>query len=208
MRIGCVVMASGEGCRFAAAGGAGNKLLAPVAGRALVARTVGSVPGVLEGGFETVVTTRWPAVAELCAAGGGACVLHGGALRSDAVRAGLLYGAARWDGCLFLPGDQPLVRAESFYALRAAFEAEPDAPARLAWRGCPASPVLFPRRLFAALMALEGSDGGRSVLAAEPRTALVEARGAEELLDVDTPDDLARVEEALRGRFDADCPQA
>lgn len=193
-------MASGSGRRFAAAGGGGNKLLAPLDGEPLVARTALSVPTALEGGFACVVSTRWPQVAEACAARGLACVLHGGAERSASVRAGLLYGAARWDGCLFLPGDQPLVRPESFRAIRTAFLAQPEVPVRLSWQGVPASPVLFPRRLFAALMALDGQDGGRSVLVGEERVALVEALGPDELLDVDVPEDLACAERVLAGR--------
>lgn len=214
MRIGCVVMASGEGARFrdamvrrpaggvaaekggGGAGARGNKLLAPLAGTPLALRTACSVPDGFEG-FETVVSTRWPAVALLCGERNVACMLHGGAERSDAVRAGLTYGAARWDGCLFLPGDQPLVAPESFQALRAAFIAQPDVPVRLSWRGAPASPVLFPRRMFPALLALRGGGGGRSLLAAEPVVALVEAQRAEELLDIDEPADLARAERLL-----------
>lgn len=209
MRIGCVVMASGEGRRFQAAlradparageGLARNKLLAPVAGEPLVLRAACSVPDGFEG-FETVVSTRWPEVALLCGERNLACMLHGGAERSAAVRAGLTYGAARWDGCLFLLGDQPLVLPESFQVLRAAFLAHPDVPARLAWRGEPGSPVLFPRRMFPALLALEGNAGGSALLAAEPAVTLVGARDADELLDIDVPADLARAERVIAGR--------
>ena len=197
MRLGCVVMASGEGRRFSAAGGAGNKLTAELGGEAVVVRTALSVPSALAGGFETVVSTRWPRVAELCAERGLACMLHGGADRAASVRAGLTFGAARWDGCLFLPGDQPLVRPASFYALRDAFAVAPEVPVRLAQAGAPASPVFFPRRLFGALMALEGADGGRSVLAAEKHVGLVDAQAAEELLDIDVPADLERAARLL-----------
>ena len=190
MRIGCVVMASGEGRRFAAAtGGRANKLLAPVAGEPLVVRTVRSVPAP----FEVVVSTRWPQVADAVRALGVPAAVHGGALRSESVRAGLACGADRWDGCLFLPGDQPLVRPESFAALARAFGERPDRVCRLCWRGATASPVLFPRRLFEGLLGLSGAQGGGSLVRAEAEVALVEARDGDELLDVDTPDDLARV---------------
>ena len=208
MLIGCVVMASGEGRRFSDVPGA--KLLAPVAGTPLVERTVRSVPqGVMVGGaggllpgFDVVVATRWPAVAELACALGVGCMLHGGSERSASVRAGLEFGAMRWDGCLFVPGDQALVRPKTYARLVEAFAADPHACVRLGWQGVPASPVLFPRRLFGALLALEGADGGRSVLADEDRVELVEAAEPEELWDVDAPDDVSRVEAALEARKD------
>lgn len=192
--IGCVVMASGEGKRFRASGGTGNKLLADAGGEALIVRTARSVP--LDA-FEVVVSTRWPdaATAVRAAAPGARLVLHDGALRSDSVRAGLAVGAGRWSGCLFLPGDQPLVRRASFLALARAFEADPARAYRLAWRGAPASPVLFPARCFPALLGLSGKDGGQSVLKAAdgPEVALVDAADGRELLDVDTVDDLRQV---------------
>lgn len=208
MLIGCVVMASGEGRRFSDV--PGEKLLAPVAGTPLVERTVRSVPrGVLAGssggllpGFDVVVATRWPAVAELACTLGVGCMLHGGSERSASVRAGLEFGAMRWDGCLFVPGDQPLVLPETYARLAEAFIADPDVCVRLAWQGAPASPVLFPRRLFGELLALEGADGGRSVLAGEGRVELVEASVPEELWDIDAPGDVSRVEAALEARKD------
>lgn len=192
--IGCVVMASGEGRRFRASGGAGNKLLADAGGRPLVAAAAASVP---PEAFEVVVSTRWPDVAEAVHrfVPGARVVLHEGPLRSDSVRAGLAVGADRWEGCLFLPGDQPLVRRASFLALTRAFESDPARAYRLSWQGAPASPVLFPARCFPALLRLAGKDGGQSVLGAAdgPAVSLVEAGDGCELLDVDTVDDLRHV---------------
>lgn len=197
MSIGCVIMASGAGRRFAAAGGAGNKLLADLAGLPLVVRTVRSVPTER---FEPVVSTRWPEVAEVLAAAAPEVPvrLHTGELRSDSVRAGLAAGEGVWDGCLFLPGDQPLVSRASFEALADAFASDPSRAYRLGWQGTPASPVLFPRACFAALARLEGKDGGSSLLRrGDVAVGLVEAARACELWDVDTPKDLARVASAL-----------
>ena len=115
MKLGCVIMASGEGKRFGS-----NKMLADICGKPLIQRTIESVPK----GFDVVVTTRWPRVAEICRELRCACALHDGALRSESVRAGLTWGADRgWKGCLFLPGDQPLVSSDSFEALSGAFKA-------------------------------------------------------------------------------------
>lgn len=187
MKLGCVILASGEGKRFG-----GNKMLADICGEPLVARTVASVPT----GFDAVVSTRWPEVTRICHERGCACVLHDGALRSQSVRAGLAWGMERgWDGCLFLPGDQPLVSAESFEALRRAFaEHEGACPVRLSLEGVPSSPVLFPAAFFDGLMALEGKSGGGVLLKGRDDVVLVEAR-AYELWDVDTSKGVRRVSE-------------
>ena len=52
MKLGCVIMASGEGKRFGS-----NKMLADIYGEPLIARTIDSVPR----GFDVVVSTRWRA---------------------------------------------------------------------------------------------------------------------------------------------------
>ena len=57
MKLGCVIMASGEGKRFGS-----NKMLADIYGKPLIARTIDSVPR----GFDVVVSTRWPEVAQIC----------------------------------------------------------------------------------------------------------------------------------------------
>lgn len=195
MRLGCVVMACGEGTRFAAAGGAGNKLLAPLAGEPLVVRTLVSVPAWR---FEVVVSTRWPEVADAVRRAHPyvqvVCPEGGRATRRASACAGLAAGMARWEGCLFLPGDQPLVSEASFFALADAFAADPARAYRLAWAGEPASPVLFPASCFEAFWTVPGDDGGRAVLRATgTEVVCVEARVPEELLDADTPADLERI---------------
>lgn len=193
MRIGCVVMASGAGTRFTAAGGVGEKLMADVCGAPLIARTVASVP---RDRFELVLSTRSQAVASAAeqAVPDLRVVLHDAEERSASIKAGLMLGADEWDGCLFLPGDQPLVSQTSFEALARAFGRSPRQAWRLAWQGTPASPVLFPRSCFGSLVNLQGAEGGSHVL----RSGLVpqgfvEAQSPVELWDVDTTDDLCHV---------------
>lgn len=189
MKLGCVVMASGEGKRFGS-----NKMLADIYGEPLIARTIDSVPK----GFDMVVSTRWPEVAQICKDKHCPCVLHDGELRSQSIKAGLLWGKRRgWRGCLFLPGDQPLVSEESFGAMARVFDqGGRKHPVRLACNGEPSSPVLFPAHLFAPLMRLEGKDGGGSILKDCDEVALVEAR-AYELWDVDTAKGQRRITEHI-----------
>lgn len=150
-RLGCVIMASGTGSRFAAAlGVAGgdepsNKLFEELGASTVLGTTIDSVPPC----YDVVVSTRWPAAAMVAAQHGARFALHHGPQRSDSVRAGLGEGLGReWRGCLFLPGDQPLVSRESFERLAEAFWREPQYVYRLGWKGHPGSPVLFPALLF------------------------------------------------------------
>lgn len=207
MRLGCVIMAAGEGRRFAAAGGEGNKLATDVAGAPLLCRTVCSVP---EERYEVVVSTRWPFVRDLVEWAGrdATVVLHDHALRGDVLRAGLAAGAARWDGCLFLSGDQPLVSRTSFCALADALERDPTRAWRLAWQGRGAGPVLFPASVFDAFERQDAHAGGMALVRAGViGEGLVESQRPEELWDVDTPADLDRVAEVAR-RMEDSSPQS
>ena len=189
MNLGCVVMASGQGLRFGS-----NKLMANVLGTPLVLATALSVSPV----YDVVVSTRWADVEALCHSNGIACARHEGTARSQSVRAGLMHGIERgWDGCLFLPGDQPCVSITTFNGLARAFERTGgDRIVRTACDGTAASPVLFPRRLFCSLLQLQGKSGGAPVIAAEAgvgRPAVLVETAAAELQDVDTKDDLQKV---------------
>ena len=126
---------------------------------------------------------------------------HVGALQSDTVREGLkaLPGVA---GCLFVPGDQPLLTEASVRAVVADFQMHPGSIVRLGWRGVPASPILWPSEELASLAALEGDSGGSALLARRQelgvRVRVVEAACELEVQDVDTREDLELLESALR----------
>ena len=163
--VGCVIMASGRAVRFGS-----NKLLADFGGAPLIVRALDAAetPALAA----RVVVTRSPEVAELACKAGVKAILHSLPGRNDTVRLGLeallseLPGLA---GCIFLPGDQPLLRKESLEAmvrdlsaldekeraiLRLGFRAE-DGTERLG------SPVLFGSSYFGALCSLpEGKGGG------------------------------------------------
>ena len=86
MKLGCVIMASGEGKRFGS-----NKMLADIYGEPLIARTIDSVPR----GFDVVVSTRWPEVAQICDDKHCPCVLHDGELRSESRSVMVVFDFAR-----------------------------------------------------------------------------------------------------------------
>ncbi len=117
--VGCVIMASGRAVRFGS-----NKLLADFGSAPLIARALDATetPALAA----RVVVTRSPEVAELACKAGVKTILHSLPGRNDTVRLGLeallseLPGLA---GCIFLPGDQPLLRKESLEAMARDFSA-------------------------------------------------------------------------------------
>ena len=181
--LGCVIMASGLGKRFG-----GNKLMADFHGQPLICRALSATDGIFH---RRVVVTRHKDVAELCREKGIETVLHDLPYRSDTVRLGLeAVGAV--DGCLFLPGDQPLLRRETVAALALAGVNDPESIWRAAFGDTPGSPVLFPRWTFPELSTLpEGKGGGFVVKKYPERLRRVSVRDRLELMDVDSPEDLA-----------------
>ena len=187
-RLGCVVMANGEARRFGR-----QKLLEPLGGKAVVLHALDAL---FSPALDVVVVSRWPEVRRVCAESGAAVAEPAGALQSDTVRAGVRALGPR-AGYLFAQGDQPLLSAQRVDALVREFWAHRGCVARLAGHGEAGSPVVFPGALASALCALSGDVGGGALLRRGAELArgvrLVEARRAAELMDVDTPEDLARV---------------
>lgn len=209
--LGCVIMASGLGRRFG-----GNKLLAELGGKPLLQWVLDATQGMF--GCRRVVVTRHLPVAELCRRQGVPVVLHQLPYRSDTVRLGLealmeIGGTERagaaWagvssapgsslTGCLFCPGDQPLLRRETVEALARCGAGAPQWIWRAAWEGSPGSPVLFPAWAFEELRHLPEGKGGGVVARRYPeRVRLVPVRYPWELADVDRPEDLARLEQLM-----------
>lgn len=182
--LGCVILASGQGTRFGS-----NKLLAGFGGKPLLAWVLEASEGVFR---RRVAVTRHPGVEALCRQQGVPAVLHSLPLRSDTVRLGLEAVGEDLDGCLFCPGDQPLLSRESLQAMAECAAREPDRVWRLAYGGAAGAPVLFPRRLFPQLLALPPGSGGSVLLQKESgQVGLTPARSPWELRDVDSPQDLA-----------------
>ena len=200
--VGCVIMASGRAVRFGS-----NKLLADFDGAPLIAQALdASETPVLAA---RVVVTRSPEVAELACKASVKTILHSLPGRNDTVRLGLeallseLPGLA---GCIFLPGDQPLLRKESLEAmvrdfsaldekeraiLRLGFRAE-DGTERLG------SPVLFGSSYFGALCSLPEGKGGGVVIRRHPESVrAVYAARQDELEDADTVEELERLRRLL-----------
>ncbi len=120
--------------------------------------------------------------------------------QSTSVRAGLTAVAADAGAALFMPADQPLVSSRLIDRLIDAHDAGAEivVPTHAGRRG---APVLFARGFFAELAELTGDAGGRKLLPRHrSRIVEVEVEDPLELADVDTEEDLRRLQEALAHR--------
>ena len=188
--LGCVVLAAGRARRFG-----GNKLLAKLGGQAVLAHTLDALP--VECFQRIAVVTSDAAVAELCRKKGFATREYPGGPQSASIREGLTAMTGT-NGCMFINGDQPLLRSDSLRRMVSAFAEAPDCVIRLSYAGAAASPVILPSSAYPALMALEGESGGMAAIRGgnwEIRT--VEAERESELWDVDDEAALRRCEKNL-----------
>lgn len=93
------------------------------------------------------------------------------------------------DGVVFLPADQPFLRAATIARIAAAKKHRKAAlPIYGGMRGAPAA---FPPKFFSYLAALRGDVGGRQILESVPKRA-VRIGDLRERLDIDTPEDYRR----------------
>ena len=175
-----IVLASGRGERFRAAGGIGSKLQSALAGQPVLAHTLDAVRASgLPWHLEDV---GHPGMGDSIAA---------------AVRA--TSDAAGW---LILPGDLPLVQSTTLRAVAAALSAAVHA-AQPRFRGERGHPVGFAAACFAQLSALEGNLGAAPVLRALRAAGAVVDVEVDDIgivTDVDTPDALAHAERLLLAR--------
>lgn len=193
-QVGCVILASGLGKRFG-----GNKLMADFDGEPMVSRIMDATQGLFA---RRVVVTRYQDVALLGQQMGMEVILHDLPYRSDSVRLGL-ERLIDMDGCMFCPGDQPLLRRETVVRLLRGWSSDQESIWRTAFASEPGAPVLFPSWIFPELMSLpEGEGGGWVLKQYAGRIRTVSANDRYELMDVDTPNELAALLELTTGRAD------
>ena len=194
-----VLLAGGSSQRF----GPENKLLADADGRPLIARVAARLA---RSRVREVVVVTGPDRSEIEQAlrGSELRFVHNpdhqaGMGRSIAVGVGSL--GPNTHGALICPGDMPEVSPELIDKLIGVFEqngavaivypALPDGSQR--------NPVLWPRRFFPRLTALDGAAGGKPLLAElATETVAVQVAEGRNFLDIDTLDDLVRYRQKLR----------
>jgi molybdenum cofactor cytidylyltransferase len=196
-RVGAIVLAAGRSTRM----GGPNKLLAEIGGKPLV-RFVAEQALASRATPVIVVTGHERVKVEAALAGLRVRFAHNpdyAAGLSTSLKAGLAVLPPEVDGAIVCLGDMPQVTASLIDRMVEAFD-----PARGALVVVPTidgkrgNPVVWSRRFFPDLMALEGDVGARHLIATyADAVAEVPVEDSAALTDVDTPDALLAVKAEL-----------
>jgi molybdenum cofactor cytidylyltransferase len=192
-RIAAVVLAAGRSTRM----GGPNKLLAEIARRPLV-RIVAEEALASRADPVIVVAGHQRAEVEKALAGLRVRIVHNPDFAEGlgtSLRAGIAAVPADSDAAIVCLGDMPRVDAALMNRLIAAFD--PDRGALVVvptFEGKRGNPVLWSRRFFPDLMAIEGDVGARHLIGRySEAVAELTVEGKATLVDVDTPEALSGV---------------
>jgi molybdenum cofactor cytidylyltransferase len=189
--ISALLLAAGASRRFGA-----PKLLQSLGGRPLVQW---STAALCASGVEEVIVVVPPDDGELRAALGQLPVrvvvnALAGAGMGDSIATGVSALGPAMDALLVALGDEPLLSPEHVTQVVERYRVGDAQIVAPTYRGVRGHPVLFDRTVFPELAALTGDRGARAVVDHDPsRVAFLEMHVAAPG-DVDTPEDLARLE--------------
>ena len=113
--------------------------------------------------------------------------------QGTSIATGVAALAPGTEAALVVLGDQPWVPADVVPALIAAFRAGGTPIVAPTYRGTQGNPVLFARSLFDELSVLTGDAGARRIVQGDPARVARVSFDVDMPLDVDTPEDLARL---------------
>jgi molybdenum cofactor cytidylyltransferase len=198
-RIAAVVLAAGRSTRM----GGPNKLLAEIARRPLV-RIAAEEALASRANPVIVVTGHQRAEVEKSLAGLPVRVVDNPDFAQGlgtSLKAGIAAVPADADGAIVCLGDMPQVDARLLDWLIAAFDPDRGAliviPTHQGKRG---NPVLWSRRFFPDLMAIEGDVGARHLIGRYGEAVVeVPIEGKAALVDVDTPEALVGLKAEIEG---------
>jgi molybdenum cofactor cytidylyltransferase len=191
VKLAGLLLAAGGATRFGS-----PKVLAPFHGKPLVRRGVQLLMPRCPAGVHVVVGASADGVRAALAAESVSIVENpdwASGLSTSLVR-GVAALPAAADAVLILLCDQPAITADDLDALITAWQVEPELIAAAGFRDQLGPPVIMPRSVWPQLAALRGDQGARSLLEWHAEHTAVPMPHA--AFDVDTPDDLARLEAA------------
>ncbi|MBQ3417970.1 MAG: nucleotidyltransferase family protein [Ruminococcus sp.] len=192
MPIGCVILAAGNSTRFGR-----NKLFTEINGKTMIVRAFASVPAEKLRGV--VVVTQYEDVRRLAESFGFFSIVnsHPEWGLSHSVRLGTEALKDQCGGILYQVADQPWLKRESVCGMLDVFCEHPDSIVAMSSNGKRGNPCIFPKAFFDELCALSGDKGGRAVIEHHEDRLLLFEVSAEELADIDTPEDIDNINEEL-----------
>lgn len=195
-----VVLASGFGRRFALSSGV-NKLLTEFRGKELFKYTIDK--GRIHDFEHRIAVTQYTTIEEYCKKQDYAVIINKNPEEgiASSIRLAVEYVREVTDceGIVFCVADQPLFKDESLKRMVDAFEVCAPAQKRIICPKCnerTGNPVIFPRAFFDELLCLEGDRGGKRVINAHPDSVYYIDVKEEELMDIDSVEELFQMEEA------------
>lgn len=185
--MACVVLASGLSERF----GATDKLQADLRGKPLLQHTLDMVAAVAFG--EVVLVSQSTLASGTTFVGND----NPEAGQGHALRLGIKAALeADWSHVMVVLGDMPLVTSAHIEAMIEAATPERALVSLAEGRRLP--PVIFPKSAMKHILAQSSASGAKAIFdQLDPATLPMDPRSA---LDVDTPEDLARVAEMMKQR--------
>jgi molybdenum cofactor cytidylyltransferase len=189
-RVAAIVLAAGRSTRM----GGANKLLEKISGKALV-RIAAEQALASRASPVVVVTGHERARVEAALAGLDVRLVHNPDYAqglSTSVKAGLAALPPDVEAAIVCLGDMPQVTSVLIDRVIAAFDPEQGALVVLpTFDGKRGNPVLWSRRFFPELMALEGDVGARHLIGSYPEVVTeVPVEDSAAMVDIDTPDAL------------------
>lgn len=192
-------MACGKGERFGS-----NKLMAKLKGKELIRYTLDALPAELFS--EILVVTKYKEIMDLVAEypapffGIYTDDPEGG--QDATIRCGVRNLSSDSDGCMFVAADQPLKQKSSLQKQIALyqqyFQKGEERFVALSFQGKKGNPVIFPKSSYKELLEITDGQTGSTVLRAHPdELVLSEACCAAEMMDIDSLEDLRKVERIL-----------
>lgn len=199
-RVCACVLAAGESKRMGTC-----KLLAPFAGSTLLDRALNAATGCAADGV-AVVTGAYRGEMAASIARTGVGEAHNpswGSGQASSVKAAVRYALSKgFDAVLLMVADQPFVTASHLDVLLCEYDSEKAWAYLSEANGRCGNPCLFDKRCFSALMELKGDEGARSLFrhGSDFPVRYVHFDEIDLFQDVDTPQDLARLEAVVRRR--------
>jgi molybdenum cofactor cytidylyltransferase len=195
-KVAAIILAAGQGQRM----GGPNKLTATIAGAPIV-RIVAEAAVASRAAPVIVVTGHQPEAIAAALAGLAVTRVHNPDFAdglSTSLRRGIAALPPDIDGAVVLLADMPKVDAATIDRLIDAFDpASGGLIVVPTFDGKRGNPVLWSRRLFADLAAVQGDTGGRHLIGAHPDAVVEVEVGPAVATDVDTPEALAAAGGAL-----------
>jgi molybdenum cofactor cytidylyltransferase len=194
-RLGLVVMAAGDSQRFEK----GNKLLESFGGKTLIALAIDAIP--TSKFSKIIVVTGHDDIIDLAKKHDLAVLVNTQPEKGIGVtiKRGLSKIADDLDGCMFLVCDQPKLKKQTLIDLIDFWNVSPNNMASLSYHERLGNPVIFPKSLFSAILAIKDDQLGKVVIN-ENLLMLkkLPIKDASELFDVDTLADLESIKKEQR----------